>query len=255
MLYGLYLSATGVAQNSYRQDVIANNLANSETSGFRRQMATFRERPTAARERPGQMSWTDPTAEGVGGGTFAEPTTVDRTPSSFDETGNPLDVAIQGNGYFTVDDHGQRRLTRDGQFIVDKTGAVVLATDHNAALLDDRGAAIHVDGMLVNQTRVARDGTINQAGVPMQRIGVVDVPKDQRLRNVGGTLLTIPDFDAVTASADEVHGGYVERANVDPSTELASLMDAQRQLEANANMIHYQDETLDKLVNSVGKIG
>ena len=72
---------------------------------------------------------------------------------------------------------------------------------------------------------------------------------------VGQAQLAVPDLDKLTASADQVRGGYVEQANVEPSTELASLMDAQRQLEANANMIRYQDQTLDKLVNSVGKIG
>ena len=84
---------------------------------------------------------------------------------------------------------------------------------------------------------------------------MVDVANPALLRNAGNTMLDYPDPAGLSASASRVRNGFLERANVDPATEMAALMDTQRQLEANANMIHYQDQTLDKLVNSVGKIG
>src|SRR5258708_40121823 len=118
MLYGLYMSDTGVMTNSYRQDVIANNLDNSETVGFKRDLTMFRQRATAAQEQPGLMSFTNPTMEGIGGGKLAEPTTIDTTPGSMEQTGNKTDAAIDGPGYFTVDDHGKTRLTRNGQFVI-----------------------------------------------------------------------------------------------------------------------------------------
>jgi flagellar basal body rod protein FlgG len=85
---------------------------------------------------------------------------------------------------------------------------------------------------------------------------VFRVPDPQNLTKRGGQLLSHPNAAALPHADDAlIRSGAVERANVDPATELASLMDAQRQLEANANMIRYQDQTLGKLVNEVGKIG
>ena len=100
MIYGLYLSATGVLANSYRQDVIANNLANAETVGFKRDLATFVERPNAS-DPTAQLSGSDPLAS-LSGGMWARPTHVDPAQASMKSTGNSTDVAIEGKGYFLV---------------------------------------------------------------------------------------------------------------------------------------------------------
>src|ERR1700733_13419075 len=110
MLYGLYLSATGVMTNSYRQDVIANNLANSETIGFKKDLTMFKQRLTAAQENPNDQDATDKQSESLGGGTLAMPTLVDLTPGDMASTGGNLDAAIDGSGFFAVDDHGTQRL-------------------------------------------------------------------------------------------------------------------------------------------------
>lgn len=254
MLYGLYLSATGVMTNSYRQDVIANNLANSETVGFKKDLTTFRERATAAQEQPGLLSQTNPSMEGIGGGTFAQPTTLDMTPGPVEQTGNKTDAAIEGSGYFTVDDHGKTRLTRNGQFMISASGDLITANGSNLNVLDSQGNPIKLDGFLANQTSIGQDGTISQDGKPIAKLGIVDVPDPSKLKNESGTLLSYPNPEQFIASASTIRGEYVENSNVDPATELSQLMETQRQLEANANMIHYQDSTLDKLVNTVGKV-
>ena len=255
MLYGLYLSAAGVMTNSYRQDVIANNLANSETVGFKKDLATFRQRDPASKELPGRAGSSNPLLDRIGGGTLADPTLVDTSQGDFEPTDNPLDAAINGPGYFMVSDRGQPRLTRNGQFLLRRDGSLCLSGGANQPVLDAAGHGITLDGTLRNQTTIGQDGTISQAGVPVARLGVVDVPNPAHLKSEGGTLFSTPDIGAVRPSDSVLQGGFVERANVDPASEMAALMDAQRQLEANANMIHYQDSTLDKLVNSVGKIG
>jgi flagellar basal-body rod protein FlgG len=252
MLYGLYLSATGVMANSYRQDVISNNLANAETVGFKKDLAMFRQRPTAAEESPGKSGWSNPLLEGIGGGTYAEPTVVDTSEGSLERTGNKLDAAIQGSGFFTVDDHGQTRLTRNGQFMIDNNG--MLVTSSGKQVLDTQGNPIKLDGKLQSATNIAQDGTISQDGTVAAKLGVVDVPNPGKLKNEGGTLFSYPNTGDFTPSSSVVHGETIENANVDSATELTQLMDTQRQLEANANMIHYQDSTLDKLINTVGKI-
>src|SRR5262245_29805113 len=103
MIYGLYLSATGVLTNSYRQDVIANNLANAETVGFKKDLALFKERLTEAQQQRLAPNSINLGMEPIGGGVLASPTLVDSTQGELEPTGSPLDVAIEGEGYFMVD--------------------------------------------------------------------------------------------------------------------------------------------------------
>ena len=251
MLYGLYLSATGVITNSHKQDVIANNLANSESAGFKRDVATFQQRLTEAsvRRRP---DWSNPILEKLGGGIFASPTRIDIRQGDLESTGNPLDVAIEGDGFFAVRHQGESRLTRNGQFALDRRGRLILANGEGQPVLDPAGRPIVLAPGV--PTVIGPDGAISQAGQPAGRLGVFDVPDPDQLIKQGGSLFAHPG-QTLVAGAGGIRAGYVERANVDPATELADLMETQRQLEANANMIRYQDQTLGRLVNEVGKIG
>jgi len=254
MLYGLYLSATGVMTNSYRQDVIANNLANSESVGFKKDLTMFRQRLTAAQESPEKQGWSNPLMEGIGGGTFAEPTALDLSPGPMETTGDPKDAAIQGSGFFTVDDHGTTKLTRNGQFAIREDGTVTMANGKRLPILDTSGNAIKLENKLAGITSIGQDGTIYQGDTAVSKLGVVDVPDPGQLKNEAGTLLSYANMKDATSSNSTIVGGSLEDANVDPATELTALMESQRALEANANMIHTQDSTLDKLVNTVGKI-
>ena len=252
MIYGLYLSATGVMTNSLRQDTIANNLANAETAGFKKNLVNFRQRLPASQERAG---YANPLLDRIGGGTLVDPTQVDTSQGDFESTDNPLDAAINGPGYFLVNDRGQQRLTRSGQFLIRQDGTLCLSGGGNQPVLGVGGAPVKLDGTRRNQTEIAQDGTITQDGAPVARLAIVNAPNPVALRHEGGNLFSYADPAGLSPSDSVVRGGFTERANVDPATEMAGLIDAQRQLEMNANMIRYQDQTLDRLVNSVGKIG
>jgi len=280
MIYGLYLSAAGVVTSSYRQDVIANNLANSETVGFKKDLSLFRQRLTEAQSRrlpapqPGAFPTNDspdafpgdapsfpapfpgvtnPLLEPLGGGTFAHPTVIDSSQGELEPTGSPLDVAIEGRGYFAVDESGETRLTRNGQFAVDHQGNLILSNRDGAKVLDTHRRPIQLEP--TGGVTVSSDGTVCQHGQPVAQLGVFDVADASQLVKQGATLLRPGNQELTAATSATLHSESVERANVDPATELAALMDTQRQLEANANMIRYQDQTLSKLVNEVGKIG
>jgi flagellar basal-body rod protein FlgF len=257
MIYGLYLSATGVMTNSYRQDVIANNIANAETVGFKKDLALFDQRLTEAQQRrlatAGPLSPSNPMLERLGGGLLAHPTAIDTGQGEFEPTGSPLDVAIEGDGFFAVDAAGQTRLTRNGQFAIDSTGHLSLSNAKGQQVLDVEKQPIQLEPG--GGVRIGSDGTVTQHGRPVARLGVFDVADKSKLTKQGGTLISYGPQDLQPAAAATLHNEAVERANVDPATELTALMDTQRQLEANANMIRYQDQTLAKLVNEVGKIG
>lgn len=250
MIYGLYLSATGIMTSSYRQDVISNNLANVETSGFKRDLTGFRQRLTAAQEGRNPGDWSDPLLRGISGGTFALPNHIDFQQGMIEQTGSPLDVALQGEGFFGVQDKGKTRLTRDGRFQLDRNGNLIL-TD-GQAVLDQSG----------NPITLAPDSpiTIDKTGAVLQNdqivatLGLFDVPDKSKLTKLGNGLLEYPNPNQLTQAAPTVRSEALESSNVEPTTELAQLIDTQRQLEANANMIHTQDSTLQLLVNNVGKI-
>jgi flagellar basal body rod protein FlgG len=253
MIYGLYLSATGVLTNSFRQDVIANNLANAETVGFKRDLALFHERLTESQERRLPPGYSDPMLEMLGGGVLASPMQIDRAQGELEPTGNTLDVAIQGDGYFKVSRNGETRLTRDGRFALDTNGQMVMADGSGYRVLDPAGNPIYLDPRL--PTTVGEEGVIGQRGAAVAQIGLFDVPDPTLIAKEGDNLLSYPDIKKARAIQGTLRSEFVERANVDPALELTQLMEAQRQLEANANMIRYQDQTLSRLVNEVGKIG
>src|SRR5438045_6324524 len=108
MIYGLWLSATGVISNSYRQDVIANNLANVETVGFKRNVPMFQQRLTEAQARR-QADQSNPLLDHLGGGLLCAPTQLDTSAGDAEQTGNPLDLSIHGKGYLAVADAAGNR--------------------------------------------------------------------------------------------------------------------------------------------------
>jgi len=269
MNYGLYLSAAGIQTSTYRQDVISNNIANAETVGFKKDVPLFQQRLTEAQSRRRGISgpsgpdaagdpsdMTNPLLEPLGGGHWLAPTAVDLSQGELEPTGNPLDVGIMGPGYLRVSDgQGADHLTRDGRLLVDSTGKLIMANDQRQKLLDVKGKPIQLDPRA--GATIDKQGLVTQNGKPVARLGVYAVPQPGLLRKQGNGLFSYPDMGQATAQASgfELRSESVERANVDPATELAALMDTQRQLEANANMIRYQDQALSKAVNEVGKIG
>jgi flagellar basal-body rod protein FlgF len=254
MIYGLYLSATGVLANSHRQDVIANNLANSETVGFKRNAAVFQERLSEAiEERATDKS--NPLLDKIGGGFYVSPTILDLTQGEFETTGNNLDAAICGKGFFAVDNHGKTQLTRKGQFMLDKAGNLIMADGEGHRVLDADGQPIKLPGLIASKLQIGKDGQITHDGKALVRLGVFEVPDQNKLTQAGATMFNYPNLPkSAKASETELRSGFVERANVDPANELTQLMECQRTLEANANMIKYQDSALGRLVNDVGKV-
>ena len=253
MNYGLYSSATGVLANSYRQDVIANNLANVETVGFKKDLVSFREYLTEARLRglnPRRHS--NAMLEELGGGLAVAPTKVDLSQGDLEQTGNPTDVALDGAGFFAVRHGRQVMLTRDGRLAVNRDGQLIRITG-GEPVLDEKLNPINVTpGATI---AMGKDGTVWQNGQMAGRMGVFDVSRPEMLVKKGSLLFEVKNAEKeIRPGSAEVRGGMLERANVDPATSLAELMETQRQLEANANMIRMHDQMLARVVNDVGKI-
>src|SRR5687768_13437359 len=171
MIYGMWLSATGVTTNSHQVDVIANNLANAETTGFKRQLATFQERDPESKERP-DFKGGDRLFDMIGGGQLLSPSSFDTSAGACEQTGGNLDVAVAGEGYFMVQDaKGEQRLTRNGNFMADREGNLVLSIDSKTRVLDENKQPIRFDPEVIpGNVAIGNDGSIQHRGEVLSKI-------------------------------------------------------------------------------------
>lgn len=247
MIYGLYQSAAGMMVNEYRQSVLANNLANAETVGFKRDIATFAERLRAsdAGRRDGPTS---DLLETLSGGVWLAQTETDFSEAAFTKTDNPLDVAIAGPGFLRVAANGQEYLTRDGRMIMDPDGWLVAATD-GARILGQTGQPIRLNPR-GGEVSIDEDGRISQGGKRVARLAVVDVDEYHKLAKAGASRF-LGDDVKLTRSAAKVYTGVTESSGVEPIKELVTMIEAARAYQLNAQMVTLQDQTAGRLLSVV----
>jgi flagellar basal-body rod protein FlgF len=250
MLYGIYASAAGALANAHRQDVVANNLANVDTVAFKRDMALFRARQTAAQET-GQYRDTTALLEGLGGGVFALPTATDFSSGAMEEVGDPYSVALGGKGFFKVLKDNQVRLTRDGRMGINEENQLVTVSGRYP-VLNDQGNPITIDRDLPLTINGA--GEISQGNTAVGTLSVVE-PQDVRMLTKDGanlySLLAGTSLESVTPSVKQ---GFLEASGVDPTRELINLIKTQRMYQLNLNMLTVQDQTLGTAVTRLGSI-
>lgn len=254
MTYGLWLSAAGLQVNEYRQSILANNLANANTTGFKHDLAVIQERRVESRAGGGNGRFGHRVLDNLTGGLWVRPTVHTFEQGDLEETGGPLDLAIEGDGFFAVSDGKDTRYTRDGRLTLKTNGKLVmLAGQGRWRLLDVGGVPILVDSVGGGKIEVSKDGTIRQGGEVVARIGVVEFADRSQLSKVGANLYRNRG-DAPTASDSRIRSGYVERSTVDPVHGLAGMIEVSRAYQLNANLISLQDQTIGLAVSTVGRI-
>ena len=223
---GLYIAASGMLAEQIRQDQIANDLANASTPGYKA-------------DRTSQRTFGDlllaNSATGATVGPQSTAVQVDKVVTDFSakparETGEPLDFAITGDGFFAVQTANGTRYTRNGQFSLDPQGRLVTAAGD--AVLDSGGNPI-----------TAADGTVDP-----RRIGVVDLTNP---RKEGDSLLT---GTAAGAASGTVRSGALESSGADPARSMVDMIASMRAFEAGQKVIQTIDETLGKAVSQVGQV-
>jgi flagellar basal-body rod protein FlgF len=251
MIYGMYLSATGLITASHQQDVIANNLANAETGGFKRQLEIQTQRQVESKVAQ-SLGQGNSLLDNIGGGQLTGPTYTDFTAGDLEDTANNFDTAITGQGFFAVKDGDQTRLTRNGSLMIDKQGHLI--TTAGQQVLDSKRQPITLSGFAQSQLRIETDGSIKSGRDTIAQIGLFQPDNPQSLHAVGRNMYGFGTDTKLNPADARLQHNMLEKANVDPTTELTRLMESQRLLEANANMIRYQDQSLSRAVNDVGKI-
>lgn len=250
MLYGMYVSAAGALANAYRNDVVANNLANVETVAFKRDLALFQSRATEA-SSGGRSRDTAGLLEGIGGGVFALPTHTDFTPAALEKTDDPFDVALAGRGFFSVGDGSGVQYTRDGRFLLNEAGRLVTRSG-DLAVLDDSGEPIVLDGDL--DFSVNEAGVISQGGAEVARLAAVDFRNARDLEKVGENLYKASDGATSHESHAVVKQHHLEMSGVNAVQSMTEMMKASRMFEANMSMLKLQDQTLGAALTRFGSL-
>ncbi|MFQ5495907.1 MAG: flagellar hook-basal body complex protein, partial [Phycisphaerae bacterium] len=141
--YGLWLSAAGMKVNDHRQSVLANNMANANTTGFKRDLVSIMQRQVESQVARRGGPFAHPMLDRLGGGLNVRKTRLDFSQGSIEQTGKPLDVAIKDEGFFVVSDGNDTRYTRDGQFAINTEGELVMSAGEGRwRVLDDNGRPI-----------------------------------------------------------------------------------------------------------------
>lgn len=253
MIYGLWLSATGLQTNGYRQDVIANNLANAETVGFKHDLSVFSERPVASREPFGDPTMTDPMLNDMTGGTFVAPTFTVYEQGTLRPTDRPLDAALVGEGFFSVRDGDGVKYTRDGRFTLTSEGGLVTVAG-GRPVLSDAGTPIRVPPERAGEVAIRDDGTIRAGATLVGRLAITDFADKSRLTKVGSNLFEASSDAVERTPSATVRSGYVEASTVDPTRTMVQMIEATRAYDLNALMITLQDSLLGKASTEIAQL-
>lgn len=250
MPYGLYISAEGAQAQVQRLEVIANNLANVDTVGFKRELALFQARYAEEIEQ-GEVDPGTGTIEDVGGGVTVMEMKTDFSPGPMKRTGIATDVAIEGDGFFVVRKGDEDFLTRAGNFRINSSGELV--TQQGYAVLHDDNEPIAISREN-GPWELTSFGAIRQRGT-VQNLAIVQPESLGDLVKVGENLFRpLAEPRPVSPEGRRVLGGYLELSGVQPTTEMIAMIEASRAVEANLNMMRTQDELLSGLVNRLMRV-
>jgi len=230
---------TGMLNDAERLRVISNNLANVGTVGFKRQLAvspSFDQQLVQSGGIP------------ASGHTAALLTAyTDRSAGTLTHTGNPLDLAIEGDAYFVIDTGLQEAYTRQGTFRLDADGQLV--TSNGQKVVTTEG-----DVRLTSPApMIDAQGNIRDNGAVVGQLKIVTVNNPQTLLDSGNGLYTATDSTvAAPAETARIRQGYTEAANVVTMNEMIKMIETVRHFEASQKMLQGYDSMLDKAITDLG---
>jgi flagellar basal-body rod protein FlgF len=232
---GYYAACTGLVTRMQALDTIANNLANTSTVGFRSEQNIFSSVLASAGSFPNTPLNEAINNYGVLGGT-----TLDLAQGALQKTSNPLDLAIEGSGFFVIQTANGPMYTRNGGFKVSTKGQLVTASGD--AVMGDKGVITIVPGPV----SISADGTISSNGAVTGKLKVVEFPAGTQLTSVGQDYYSAPAKTAVAATNSVVQQGALESSNVNPISSMVELISAQRSAETMQRALSMFNSEIDK---------
>lgn len=270
MSKGIFTAVSGAIAQTAKLDTIANNLANVNTPAFKRDSQLFREYLTSYEKEPGVIEVPRVPASiesfyDMQGGDKSfvdlDGTSTDFAQGALRATGNPLDVALEGDGFFEVLTPAGIRLTRVGSFVIDGEGTLV--TKQGYPVLKDGGAGQDPAARVLKLTgntpvAISDVGEFFENGQAVGRLSVLAVGNPDALQKTGNGLFAFrenlnPEL-AVSPDA-KVQQGFLEGSNVNLIQEMTDMIAATRTFESTQKAIQAYDQMAQKTVNDVPKLG
>jgi len=230
---GYYAAATALVARTQELDTIANNLANISTIGYRGEKEAFRSVLADA----GTGSDLN---RAINNYAVLTGTSLDLSQGALQKTGNELDLAIQGPGYFVVQTAKGNVYTRDGSFQVSAKGQ--LATPAGDPVLGASGPIT----LLPGPVSFSADGTISSQGALSGKLQIVEFPAGTQIESLGGTYYTAPSASAQPATASKLRQGFLEGSNVSPILSMVQLVELQRSDEMMQRAMAMFNSEMDK---------
>ena len=227
IINGMTRAASALRYWERRQEVVANNLANADTNGFRAQR-TF--------------------ASALGDAVPVAQTAMDARAGSLKQTGNPLDVALSGPGFLTVQTPNGNRYTRDGALAINASGTLV-DLDGNPVLSSNGPVTFAPDETDIT---ISKDGTISSSQGIKGQLSVAEFADPQQMTRAGNNLWDGPNPQPNVNTT--VIQGSVEQSNVSGVTEMATMMKVQRAYEQMADLMSRQDDLRNEAVQKLGSL-
>ncbi len=256
MIKGLYTAASGMLSTTMHMDTMANNMANMNTVGFKKNHTSIQSFPELMIQRVD--------AEGVKNiGTLNSGSKIKATPVNFSQgalrtTGNTFDLAIQGDGFFTVmDNQGEPFYTRNGAFILNDSGDLVNQEGNQVLALNNRPINIPRDGRKIEITSA---GIISADGQIIDELHITRFQNNATLEKVGSNLFRETEATQINQDppVDQALGYSIfqrtlEGSNVNMIQEMVNNITGLRLYESLQKNIQMQNQTLGKVVNEVGR--
>jgi len=227
---GLYIAASGMLSEQVRQDLLANDLANASTPGYKADRATQREFEELLLQNTRSGATVGPLGQGVA----IDRQATDWRPQATRRTDEPLDFAIAGEGFFAVQGADGVRYTRNGSFTASADGVLTTATGE--AVLGRNGQPV----------RVGADGTVPPAQLQVTLL--------QNPRKAGDNLVSGTPGNVAGQVAGQVRAGALEGSGADPTQAMVDMIASMRAYESGQKVIQTIDETLGKAATSVGSV-
>jgi flagellar basal-body rod protein FlgG len=261
----LYIATAGAYANQRKLEVISNNLANASTHGYKRDIVAFEGliEPASPITPINPKLYFDLHNEQVSQRmVLFDETYTDFSQGALIETGNTLDIAISGDGFFAVQTEDGIKFTRAGNFTLSPDGYII--TPQGYKLLGKKGEPIRIpfEEWAPQDIVITPDGGVflgvrhgeERKSIFIDQIGVYSIPEGLA-RKVGENLFDVDDISYVQDSENfEVLQGFLESSNVNPINEMVSLIEVQRAYEANTRVITSVDSTLSTSIRDLGRV-
>lgn len=252
MTKGFYNLTSGILSQGRRLDVIANNMTNLATAGYKAETYTDRTFQEVLISRVGNKDKSGATVIGEESYILApDQLYVDYTQGSFKETGLPLDFAIQGDGFFAIQTDDGIQYTRDGNFSLNDSGQVTLSGHGLVLGTDGQPITLGTDRIRADgQGRIYSEDGSNYLG----QLGVFTFADNGQLEKAESGLFDPGGQQAQAAQNSEILWKYQEESNVDMLREMTQMLTAQRALQGGAQVLKLYDALLSKATTEVGRL-